>query len=335
MRVYVRLLAASVAIALLLPVAASAQSVPDREPIETRARDAWAELGNDIEAGAAYAAAVEANRGMACPVPSAEFTSSFGAPRSGHTHQGVDMMADFGTEVLAPEAGTFEGDGESFYLYADSGTTYFGTHNGGDLVGPGRVERGQPISTVSNTGNASGGSPHLHFEIHPNDGEAIDPYPLTYEACSAPATFQNPESSAVTTARIPMTPTYRYGIMEIHRWANATYGRITPLQARFLTRYLNTVVTNQLRRFYAAIASIPYEANWDRVAACESGGNWSINTGNGYYGGVQFSLATWQSVGGIGYPHQNSKREQIHRAEILRQRSGLGQWPHCGPRWYG
>ena len=65
---------------------------------------------------------------------------------------------------------------------------------------------------------------------------------------------------------------------------------------------------------------------WDRIAKCESGGNWSINTGNGYYGGLQFSLATWRSVGGPGYPHENSKAVQIKYAEILQKRSGWGQW---------
>jgi len=65
---------------------------------------------------------------------------------------------------------------------------------------------------------------------------------------------------------------------------------------------------------------------WDRIAKCESGGNWSINTGNGYYGGLQFSLATWRSVGGTGYPHENSKAVQIKHAKILQKRSGWGQW---------
>ena len=72
---------------------------------------------------------------------------------------------------------------------------------------------------------------------------------------------------------------------------------------------------------------------WSGVAQCESGGNWAINTGNGYYGGVQFLLSTWRSVGGSGYPHQNSPGEQAYRAEILKNRSGLGQWPVCG-RYY-
>ncbi|MFO7778407.1 MAG: transglycosylase family protein [Nitriliruptoraceae bacterium] len=68
---------------------------------------------------------------------------------------------------------------------------------------------------------------------------------------------------------------------------------------------------------------------WDRLAQCESGGNWQINTGNGYYGGLQFHPQTWRSVGGSGLPHQASKAEQIHRAQILQARSGWGQWPAC------
>ncbi len=68
---------------------------------------------------------------------------------------------------------------------------------------------------------------------------------------------------------------------------------------------------------------------WDRLAQCESGGNWSINTGNGYYGGLQFTASTWASVGGSGLPHENSREEQIKRGKILQQRSGWGQWPSC------
>ncbi len=69
---------------------------------------------------------------------------------------------------------------------------------------------------------------------------------------------------------------------------------------------------------------------WDDLADCESEGNWAINTGNGYYGGLQFSLSTWRSVGGSGYPHQASREEQIHRAEILRDiNGGYGAWPSC------
>ncbi len=77
-------------------------------------------------------------------------------------------------------------------------------------------------------------------------------------------------------------------------------------------------------------ASTPANAGvWDQLARCESGGNWAINTGNGYYGGLQFTLSSWQAAGGSGYPHQASREEQIARAEVLLQRQGWGAWPAC------
>jgi uncharacterized protein YabE (DUF348 family) len=69
---------------------------------------------------------------------------------------------------------------------------------------------------------------------------------------------------------------------------------------------------------------------WDRLAQCESGGNWAINTGNGYYGGLQFNLSTWHSYGGTGYPHQNSRETQIAIATKVRDANGgYGAWPGC------
>jgi uncharacterized protein YabE (DUF348 family) len=69
---------------------------------------------------------------------------------------------------------------------------------------------------------------------------------------------------------------------------------------------------------------------WDSLAQCESGGNWAINTGNGYYGGLQFNLSTWQAMGGSGYPHENSREEQIAVAErLLAANGGYGAWPAC------
>ena len=73
--------------------------------------------------------------------------------------------------------------------------------------------------------------------------------------------------------------------------------------------------------------------NWDGVAACESGGNWSINTGNGYYGGLQFDLGTWQANGGGAYaprPDLASKSAQIAVATSLYQKAGSAPWPVCG-----
>ncbi|MBV9823703.1 MAG: transglycosylase family protein, partial [Actinobacteria bacterium] len=73
--------------------------------------------------------------------------------------------------------------------------------------------------------------------------------------------------------------------------------------------------------------------NWDGVARCESGGNWSINTGNGYYGGLQFSRSTWLAYGGGAYaPRADlaSKSAQITIAERTLRGQGVGAWPVCG-----
>ncbi|MFC9442391.1 MULTISPECIES: transglycosylase family protein [Brevibacterium] len=74
------------------------------------------------------------------------------------------------------------------------------------------------------------------------------------------------------------------------------------------------------------------ESVWDRVADCESGGDWSINTGNGYYGGLQFSEQTWKAFGGEGMPHEASKQEQIRIAQKTLAEQGPGAWPTCGEK---
>jgi hypothetical protein len=75
--------------------------------------------------------------------------------------------------------------------------------------------------------------------------------------------------------------------------------------------------------------------NWDAIAQCESGGNWSINTGNGYAGGLQFSRSTWAAYGGKRYAssaHKASRAQQIAVAERVRRGQGINAWPTCGSR---
>jgi hypothetical protein len=77
--------------------------------------------------------------------------------------------------------------------------------------------------------------------------------------------------------------------------------------------------------------------NWDAVAQCESSGNWAINTGNGFYGGLQFTESTWLAYGGGAYAHyanQASRSQQIAIAEKVLAGQGIGAWPVCGPRGY-
>lgn len=74
---------------------------------------------------------------------------------------------------------------------------------------------------------------------------------------------------------------------------------------------------------------------WDRIAQCESGGNWHINTGNGYYGGLQFAASTWRAYGGTAYAptaDQASKDQQIAVATKVQRAQGWGAWPTCSAR---
>jgi resuscitation-promoting factor RpfA len=82
----------------------------------------------------------------------------------------------------------------------------------------------------------------------------------------------------------------------------------------------------------AGTAQAASGSTWDRLAQCESGGNWHINTGNGYYGGLQFSPSTWRGFGGGQYAssaHRASRAEQIAIAERVLARQGWGAWPAC------
>ncbi|QPL94750.1 LysM peptidoglycan-binding domain-containing protein [Streptomyces clavuligerus] len=83
----------------------------------------------------------------------------------------------------------------------------------------------------------------------------------------------------------------------------------------------------------ASTATAATAAEWDKVAQCESGGNWSINTGNGYYGGLQFSTSTWAAYGGTAYAptaDKATKAQQIAIAEKTLAGQGKGAWPKCG-----
>ena len=84
-----------------------------------------------------------------------------------------------------------------------------------------------------------------------------------------------------------------------------------------------------------ASAAQASSVNWDAVAQCESGGNWSISTGNGFYGGLQFSRGTWQSNGGGKYAstaNRASRTQQIAIAEKVLRGQGIGAWPVCGKK---
>ena len=101
------------------------------------------------------------------------------------------------------------------------------------------------------------------------------------------------------------------------------------LRARVLEKPVTTIVAVGTRE----VATTNFAGGstvWDALARCESGGNWATNTGNGYYGGLQFSLGTWQAYGGSGLPSNASRETQIAIATKVRDASGgYGAWPAC------
>jgi murein DD-endopeptidase MepM/ murein hydrolase activator NlpD len=129
------------------------------------------------------------DRSIICPFRgSAAFGDTWGAPRSGgRRHEGVDVLLPIGTPLVAVASGrlrqaVFSLGGTSSHIYANNGNTYFYAHLS-SWEGPSRfVEQGEVIGYVGDTGNAEG-TPHLHFEIRPNGGRAVNPYPSVRAAC--------------------------------------------------------------------------------------------------------------------------------------------------------
>ncbi len=155
-------------------------------------------------------------------VGSTQYIDDFGQPRPGGTHQGNDLMAARKSIAVAVEPGTITfwtksaSAGCMLYLHGASGTTYLYIHlnndvgNGNDNRGkcvaggsyaPGlkdgaHVEAGQPVGFVGDSGDANGVGTHLHFEVHPNDGDAVDPFPYLNKATHL--LFSAPLGSTVT-----------------------------------------------------------------------------------------------------------------------------------------
>ena len=127
--------------------------------------------------------------GGRCPVPSASFTDTWGAPRSGgRSHQGTDLMADIGDPVYAVASGVVDttyssNGGYSLYLRAANGDRYFYAHNSANVAGDGeRVSAGQLIARVGNTGNARYTGAHVHFEREVG-GRSVNPYRFLRALC--------------------------------------------------------------------------------------------------------------------------------------------------------
>ena len=125
---------------------------------------------------------------QACPVPGSSFSDTFGAPRSGgRSHEGVDMMAPYGTPIYAATSGSLsfsssELGGNQSYVHAPNGDYTFYAHQQSYEGSPRTVSAGELIGYVGDTGNAAG-TPHVHFEYHPGGGGAVNPTPYVSAVC--------------------------------------------------------------------------------------------------------------------------------------------------------
>ena len=153
----------------------------DAEYKRVSAQLAASRAGGRLPAGVISAAGAN---GMVFPVAGSNYyADTWGASRSGgrRRHQGTDIMAKRGTPVVAVVSGSVRASynslgGRCLYV-TGSGWMFYYAHLDRQIVRSGRVKAGQVIGTVGNTGNASGGAPHLHFQMHPGGGSPVNPYP--------------------------------------------------------------------------------------------------------------------------------------------------------------
>lgn len=138
---------------------------------------------------------------------------------------------------------------------------------------------------------------------------------------ASPASAEPPVYHSVD--EVPAEVRAQHGDEVLSGWIDAYWTN------RFIEGYWRRIVAMSEAHDRAQAERAARPSVWDRLAQCESGGNWSINTGNGFYGGLQFSLRSWRGVGGTGYPHQHSREHQIEMGERLRANGGWRHWPAC------
>jgi murein DD-endopeptidase MepM/ murein hydrolase activator NlpD len=138
------------------------------------------------------APAARFNGSYACLVgPNHAYRDTWGAPRSGgRRHKGTDVFAPMGspsyavTDGVVTRTSSSRNGGLGLYLRGNDGNEYYYSHMSSFVVRSGRVRAGQLIARVGDTGNARGGAPHVHFEVHPGGGSPVNPYPYVRRFCA-------------------------------------------------------------------------------------------------------------------------------------------------------
>jgi murein DD-endopeptidase MepM/ murein hydrolase activator NlpD len=300
----------------------------------------------------------------------AAFVDTFGAPRPTVSwHHGDDIFAPAGAPVLAVAAGTVfsvgwnDLGGKRLWLRDRQGNEFYYAHLSAFsalAVEGARVSAGEVLGYVGTTGDAQGTPAHLHFEIHP-----VSMLGLRYAGAVNPTGYLESwrrlldvrEGGVGGTAGSVARPgAMLIAVSDISTASGLDRGSIRRALARRPARETaHSVAGLQLeprqRRWTAtqrSVAEAKLKANaiefarassrhfgsavWDALAACEAGGDWSADTGNGYAGGLQFAPGTWLGSGGGAYARSAAaatREEQIAVAEIVLAAQGWLAWPTC------
>ena len=207
------------------------------------------------------------------------------------------------------------------------------------------VHKKLPVRTVAQALSALGVRLGKHDVVHPGLHHALTPgdkvvverirYARRHVSGEALpfATVTRDDSSLASGSSTVVRPG-RDGVRNVTY--RVTYRNGVPVARRVLSQQVLRAPVARVVRVGTRTVSAPATnfaggtTVWDRLAQCESGGNWATNTGNGYYGGLQFSLGTWQAYGGSGLPSNASRLTPIAIATKIRNASGgYGAWPAC------
>jgi len=180
--------------------------------------------------------------------------------------------------------------------------------------------------------------PGLHHELKPGDRIVLDRVRIVrkhFSAETVPFATVTHDDSSMLEGHSAVVRSGRAGVRDVTYRIVFRNGRL--VARRVLSQHVLRAPVAQVEKVGTKSPPAPATTNfasggtvWDSLAQCEAGGNWATNTGNGYYGGLQFSLGTWQAYGGSGLPSNASRETQIAIATKVRNASGgYGAWPAC------
>ena len=296
-----------------------------------------------------------------------QFSDTFGAPRADVSwHHGDDIFAPLGSPILAVADGTLfsvgwnQIGGNRIWLRDREGNYFYYAHLAAFstlAVDGAKVPAGAVIGFVGNTGDAAGTPYHLHFEVHPvsllslgydggvdptpylrrwqraRDLEAAAPLGVGWSRRAAPAAGAILLAASDISAADGLEPGSLARALSAKTPASAV---AIPVSAAPVGPTEPNRPIGAVRDFDGTLPSELLAASaWDMVARCESNGQWSENSGNGFFGGLQFESGTWRAFGGEQFApsaHMATRDQQIAIAQRVLASQGWLAWPACSAK---